>query len=122
MSWLKSPSEPGPASLVYSVPINLTRSTVVRARVYAAGAAAGPVVSRTFAALASSGHRVRRGPITLVLLPDGSRAYTRSGTLQNQDPRVLLSTRDGWRLVQLPEELHNTSWVWAGRALENGAG
>lgn len=45
---------------------------------------------------------------------------TRSGSDQNQDPRVFLSTRDGWRLVQLPEELHNTSWVWAGRALDGG--
>lgn len=45
---------------------------------------------------------------------------TRSGSIENQDPRVFLSTRDGWRLVQLPEELHNTSWVWAGRALDGG--
>lgn len=45
---------------------------------------------------------------------------TRSGSAENQDPRVLLSTRDGWRLVQLPEELHNTSWTWAGRALDGG--
>lgn len=45
---------------------------------------------------------------------------TRSGSVENQDPRVFLSTRDGWRLVQLPEELHNTSWVWAGRALDGG--
>ncbi|HKV08682.1 MAG TPA: hypothetical protein VJ725_11120 [Thermoanaerobaculia bacterium] len=45
---------------------------------------------------------------------------TRSGSAQNQDPRVFLSTRDGWRLIQLPEELHNTSWVWAGRALDGG--
>lgn len=45
---------------------------------------------------------------------------TRSGSDQNQDPRVFLSTRDGWRLVQLPEELHNTSWAWAGRALDGG--
>jgi hypothetical protein len=45
---------------------------------------------------------------------------TRSGTAQQQSPRVLVSTRDGWRLLELPEEIYNTSWVWAGRALEGG--
>jgi hypothetical protein len=42
---------------------------------------------------------------------------TRSGDAQASDPRVFLATRDGWRLVQLPDELHNSSWVFAGRAM-----
>ena len=42
---------------------------------------------------------------------------TRSGNAQESDPRAFLATRDGWRLVQLPEELHNSIWVFAGRAL-----
>ncbi len=41
----------------------------------------------------------------------------RSGTLQEHDPRVFVASRDGWRLIQIPEELHNTSWVFAGRAI-----
>jgi hypothetical protein len=50
---------------------------------------------------------------------EGNRAavvFLRSGTAQEHDPRVFVAARDGWRLVQLPEELHNTSWVFAGRA------
>lgn len=43
--------------------------------------------------------------------------FTRSGNAQEFDPRVFLASRDGWRLVQLPEELHNSNWVYAGRAL-----
>jgi hypothetical protein len=43
--------------------------------------------------------------------------FTRSGNTQEHDPRVFISSRDGWRLIQLPEELHNTAWVYAGRAL-----
>src|SRR5689334_9660394 len=44
--------------------------------------------------------------------------FTRSGTAQEQDPRVFVSSRDGaWRLIQLPDELHNTVWVWVGRAI-----
>lgn len=43
--------------------------------------------------------------------------FTRSGNAQEQDPRVFVSARDGiWRMIQLPDELHNTAWVWAGRA------
>jgi hypothetical protein len=43
--------------------------------------------------------------------------FTRSGGAQETDPRLFVSSRDGgWRLVQLPDELHNASWVFAGRA------
>lgn len=44
--------------------------------------------------------------------------FTRSGTAQEQDPRVFVSSPDGaWRLVQLPDELHNTVWTYVGRAI-----
>ncbi|PYQ59502.1 MAG: hypothetical protein DMF53_18665 [Acidobacteria bacterium] len=44
--------------------------------------------------------------------------FTRSGNAQEQDPRVFVSARDGvWRLIQLPDELHNTVWIWVGRAI-----
>jgi hypothetical protein len=44
--------------------------------------------------------------------------FTRSGTAQETDPRVFVASRDaGWRLVQLGDELHNTVWVFAGRAM-----
>jgi hypothetical protein len=46
--------------------------------------------------------------------------FTRSGSGAEYDPRLFISSRDGWRLVQLPNEVHNTSWVYAGRALEGG--
>jgi hypothetical protein len=42
--------------------------------------------------------------------------FTRSGTAQEQDPRVFVASRDGWRLVELPNELHNSVWIFAGRA------
>src|ERR1700710_965120 len=43
--------------------------------------------------------------------------FTRSGTAQEQDPRVFIGARDGtWRLVELPGELHNTAWIFVGRA------
>jgi hypothetical protein len=42
--------------------------------------------------------------------------FTRSGTAQEQDPRVFIASRDGWRLVELPNELHNTAWIFVGRA------
>ncbi len=46
--------------------------------------------------------------------------FTRSGNAQEQDPRVFVSARDGaWRLIQLPDELHNTAWVWVGRAISS---
>ncbi|HEV8582822.1 MAG TPA: hypothetical protein VGX68_27470 [Thermoanaerobaculia bacterium] len=50
----------------------------------------------------------------------GGLVFIRSGNAQEFDPRVFLGSRDGWRLIQLPEELHNTSWVFVGRSL-NGA-
>lgn len=43
--------------------------------------------------------------------------FIRSGSLQEHDPRIFVASRNGWRLVQLPDELHNTSWVFAGRAM-----
>jgi hypothetical protein len=46
--------------------------------------------------------------------------FTRSGTAQEHDPLVFFTTRDGWRLVQLPEELHNTTWAFVGRAIRGG--
>ncbi len=47
--------------------------------------------------------------------------FTRSGGAQESDPRLFVSSRDGsWRLVQLPDELHNASWAFAGRASGNG--
>ncbi|MFL6194674.1 MAG: hypothetical protein ACJ75H_10925 [Thermoanaerobaculia bacterium] len=45
--------------------------------------------------------------------------FVRSGSAQEFDPRVFTSSRDGWRLVQLPDELHNTAWVYAGRSINN---
>jgi hypothetical protein len=42
--------------------------------------------------------------------------FTHSGNAQEFDPRVFVFSRDGWRLVQLPADLHNSSWVYAGRA------
>jgi hypothetical protein len=46
--------------------------------------------------------------------------FTRSGSGGEHDPRIFLFTRDGWRLIQLPESFHNTSWVYAGRAADSG--
>lgn len=46
--------------------------------------------------------------------------FVRSGTASEYDPRVFVSTRDGWRLVQLPDSFHNTTWAYAGRAIEGG--
>jgi len=50
---------------------------------------------------------------------DGNPALvlTHSGTAAEHDPRILISSRDGWRLIQLPENFHNQSWVYAGRAV-----
>jgi hypothetical protein len=46
--------------------------------------------------------------------------FTRSGNAQEQDPRVFVASGDGaWRLIQLPDELHNTVWVYVGRAISN---
>jgi hypothetical protein len=43
--------------------------------------------------------------------------FTHSGTAAEHDPRILISSRDGWRLIQLPESFHNQSWVYAGRGV-----
>jgi len=43
--------------------------------------------------------------------------FTHSGTGAEHDPRILISSRDGWRLIQLPENFHNQNWVYAGRAV-----
>jgi hypothetical protein len=47
----------------------------------------------------------------------GGLVFIRSGNAQEHDPRVFLGSRDGWRLIQLPEELHNSSWVFVGRSI-----
>jgi hypothetical protein len=46
----------------------------------------------------------------------GALVLIRSGSAQEHDPRAFVASRDGWRLARLPEELHNTSWVFAGRS------
>jgi len=54
---------------------------------------------------------------------DGNRGavvFLRSGSAQGYDPRVFVASRDGWRLVGLPEELHNTNWIFAGRSATRG--
>ncbi|MFY9821048.1 MAG: hypothetical protein WAM82_06685 [Thermoanaerobaculia bacterium] len=43
--------------------------------------------------------------------------FTHSGTAAEHDPRILISSRDGWRLIQMPENFHNQSWVYAGRGV-----
>jgi hypothetical protein len=45
--------------------------------------------------------------------------FVRSGNATEFDPRVFVSSRDGWRLVQLSDDLHNSTWVYAGRAINN---
>src|SRR5215203_755493 len=40
---------------------------------------------------------------------------TQSGNAQEYDPRVFVASGDGWRLIQLPDALHNSKWVYAGR-------
>jgi len=47
----------------------------------------------------------------------GALVFIRSGNAQEYDPRIFVATSDGWRLIQAPDELHNTSWVFIGRAL-----
>jgi hypothetical protein len=37
-----------------------------------------------------------------------------------QLPQALVASRGGWRLVELPAELSNTAWAYAGRTLDNG--
>ena len=46
--------------------------------------------------------------------------FQSSGPQQQQTPRALVASRGGWRPVELPEELYNTSWVHAGHTLDNG--
>src|SRR5258708_7663790 len=43
--------------------------------------------------------------------------FTHSGTGAEHDPRILISSRDGWRLIALPENFHNQNWVYAGRGV-----
>ncbi len=43
--------------------------------------------------------------------------FTHSGTAAEHDPRILISSRDGWRLIQMPENFHNQNWVYAGRGV-----
>ncbi|HEY9422231.1 MAG TPA: hypothetical protein VIW92_12510 [Thermoanaerobaculia bacterium] len=43
--------------------------------------------------------------------------FTRNGTPEGYAPRVFLASRDGWRLIQLSDDLYNTNWVFAGRAM-----
>ncbi|HSS49502.1 MAG TPA: hypothetical protein VLX28_11205 [Thermoanaerobaculia bacterium] len=43
--------------------------------------------------------------------------FTHSGTAAEHDPRILIYSRDGWRLIQLPENFHNQNWVYAGRGV-----
>ena len=45
---------------------------------------------------------------------------TRSGSSTEFDPRVLVGARNGWRLITLGNEVHNTTWVFAGRVLDTG--
>jgi hypothetical protein len=48
----------------------------------------------------------------------GALIFVRSGSDAEHDPRVFLATRDGWRLIRLDDDLHNTSWVFAGRSTD----
>ncbi len=43
--------------------------------------------------------------------------FTHSGTAAEHEPRVLISSRDGWRLIQFSENFHNLNWVYAGRGV-----
>lgn len=45
---------------------------------------------------------------------------TRSGSTTDFDPRVLVAARNGWRLITVGNEVHNTTWVFAGRVLDGG--
>jgi hypothetical protein len=48
----------------------------------------------------------------------GALLFVRSGSAAEHDPRVFLASRDGWRLIRLSDDLHNTSWVFAGRSTD----
>jgi hypothetical protein len=43
--------------------------------------------------------------------------FVQSGTAAEHDPRILISSRDGWRVVQMPENFHNQAWAYAGRGV-----
>lgn len=43
--------------------------------------------------------------------------FAHTGSAAEHDPRIFFSSRDGWRLIQLPENFHNQSWVYAGRSV-----
>lgn len=45
--------------------------------------------------------------------------FVRSGSATEHDPRVFGSSRDGWRLIQLPDGFHNLDWSYAGRNVRN---
>lgn len=44
--------------------------------------------------------------------------FIRSGSGGGEhDPRIFISSRDGWRLVQVQERFHNLTWVYGGRGV-----
>jgi hypothetical protein len=44
--------------------------------------------------------------------------FTRSGAGgAEHDPRIFISARRGWKLVQVQESFHNLTWVYAGRGV-----
>jgi hypothetical protein len=45
---------------------------------------------------------------------------TKSGGATEFDPRVLVASRNGWRLLTLGNDVHNTTWVSAGRVIDGG--
>jgi hypothetical protein len=46
----------------------------------------------------------------------GAAVLARSGGEQEHDPIIFVASADGWQVVQLPEQFHNTGWIFAGRA------
>lgn len=42
--------------------------------------------------------------------------FARFGTPERPAAGVMVSSRNGWRLVQVPEQLYGTAWVWVGRS------
>jgi hypothetical protein len=42
--------------------------------------------------------------------------FARFGTPERPAAGVMISARDGWRLVQVPEQIYGTVWVWVGRS------
>lgn len=45
--------------------------------------------------------------------------FVHSGSATDHEPRVFASSRDGWRLVQLPDGFHNLNWAYTGRNVRN---